>query len=104
MTVEELVGRWRRTLPVELRQGQVVMMGVKLGLGRRRVQMWLAHGAPRFKRPGYVQWSYGRDRVIPGLLDMAGLLKKDGPACERPKGAGCLTGPEGDPGSTSIDE
>lgn len=72
MSIEEEVRKWQK-LPPQLRAGQVLGIGKKLGLGQRRVKLWMAHEAPRVKRPGYEQWSYPRDEVIRALLDMAGV-------------------------------
>jgi len=72
MSTSELIERFKK-LPPQLRAGQVVDAGMKLGLGERRVKLWMAHQAQRSKRPGYAQWSYPKDSTLAGLLDMAGL-------------------------------
>lgn len=64
--------RWEK-LPPLLRAGQVLAVATKLGLGERRVKLWMAHGATRNKRPGYEQWSYPKESTLAALLDMAGL-------------------------------
>lgn len=69
--------RWEK-LPPLLRAGQVLAVATKLGLGERRVKLWMAHHATRSKRPGYAQWSYPTEGTLAALLDMAGVSAKPG--------------------------
>lgn len=98
MNLEDDVRRWLK-MPAQLRAGQALGIGRKLGLGQRRVKIWLAHGARRSKRPGHKQWSYPRDATVQGLLDMAGIELTIAPTRLLAGGRGT----EGVSGSTTHD-
>jgi hypothetical protein len=93
MNLREQVERWQRQ-PERIRRGCVLKMAGRLGLGQRRVALWMAHEAPRWKSGA--QWVYPRDATIAHLLDMAGLLAQAGMSVLG--GAGIS---EGVPGSKS---
>lgn len=90
---QQLVQKWQRQLPENLRRGQVLGMARKLGLGQRATTMWLAHDCLRF--PVGEQFRYPRDYVIAHLLDKAGLLSQAGVSSLGKEGIS-----EGVPGST----
>jgi len=79
MSIEDDLRKWQK-LPPQLRAGQALGIARKLGLGQRRVKVWMAHEAVRVKRPGYEQWSYPRDETVRALLDMAGVAVSVGGA------------------------
>lgn len=72
MSTHELLERFAKLPPVLKRQ-QVLSVAKKLGLGQRRVAVWMASEATRQVRPGCVRFSYPRDATLTSLLDMAGL-------------------------------
>jgi len=94
MNLREQVERWQRQ-PERIRRGCVLKMAARLGIGQRRVAVWMAHEARRWKDGE--QWVYPRDATIAHLLDMAGLLAQAGVVT-----AGAVVISEGVPGSKST--
>lgn len=77
----------------------MLLVAKKLGLGQRRVLMWMAHHAQRSRPSDGEQWKYPRDATVQGLLDMAGIGLTI--ATTRPLAGG--RGMEGVPGSIPHD-
>lgn len=90
---QQLVQKWQRQLPENLRRGQVLIIARRLGLGQRATTVWLAHQCQRIQVGE--QFRYPRDYVIAHLLDKAGLLAQAGVLSVGTEGI-----PEGVPGST----